>query len=299
MTTEQTPQIQTKGWDKLISAVKSPLGYAVFAALCAIVIIPLSKAFTDPLVQNSLVYSGLSLLGLSIFYVFIMSFIRPEALKGERLNLPQKKEDEEEDRDISTKKEEAPSDQSDRLNISRLGICNFGFFEDFVSAFPKYIESSTSLTAMFIHSRRWRENNNAGLTKLLLKERSKITVFLPDLKNKKLINELKKHFDDGDHLEFFISDAFRYFQLLKSRFPEKVDIRCFSLYPTYSLYKFDDTAIIAMYPTTTKRRSVPAFEISSTGEFWHFLGDDLNLLLSECKSLTVEEAIEYIEFNKT
>lgn len=137
------------------------------------------------------------------------------------------------------------------------------------------------------------------MTKFLLKERSKITVFLPDLKNRKLINEFKKHFDDGDHLEFFISDAFRYFHLFKNRFPEKVDIRCFSLYPTYSFYKFDDTAIIAMYPTTTKRRNVPAFEISSSGEFWHFLGDDLDLLINGCKSLTVEGAIKYVEFNKT
>lgn len=155
MTTQQAPKIHTKGWDKIISAVKSPLGYAVLAALCAIIIIiPLSKAFTDPLVQKLLVFSALSLLCTSIFYVFVMSFIRPEALKGERLSLCISKENDTDNQDASIKIEEGSIDRNESMNLSQLGICDFGFFEDFVSVFPKYIENCTSLTAMFIHSRR-------------------------------------------------------------------------------------------------------------------------------------------------
>jgi hypothetical protein len=84
---------------------------------------------------------------------------------------------------------------------------------------------------------------------------------------------------------------------LKTRFPEKIDVRCFSLYPTYSFYKFDDSAIIAMYPTTTKRRGVPTLEITSEGNFWGFLGDDMDLLLETCKSLTAAKIKNYAQLN--
>jgi hypothetical protein len=54
-----------------------------------------------------------------------------------------------------------------------------------------------------------------------------------------------------------------------------------------------------MYPTTTKRRSVPTIEISSGGEFWHFLGDGLDILLYNCQSLSTDEVKEYAQLNKS
>lgn len=265
--------VQTKGWDKVISAVRTPLGYAVFAGLSGLLILPMGMLSSDEENKSVLIGASLILIFVSIIYVFVMSAIRPEALKGERM--PQE----------VTKQKNALSipEQNEKdsvlRNLEKLGIMKIGFFEDFTESFPNRIQSSQTMTTMFIHSRRWRENNNAMINQFLLKERSRIIIFLPDLNNKELIEQIKRHFDDGDHLEFFISDAFRYYSSLKTRFPEKIDVRCFSLYPTYSLYKFDDSAIIAMYPTTTKRRSVPTLEITSEGDFWGFLGDDMDLLL--------------------
>lgn len=293
----KVPQVNTKGWDKIIAAVKTPLAYAVFAALSGLLILPVSKLFNEPLIQSALVYSGLALIFLSIIYVFLMSAFRPEALKGQRV--PQSNNEARPAPKTADRTNEIVKALEVLPDFQRLGVTEIGFFEDFVASFPASIDSSLSLTTMFIHSRRWRENNNAVLNKFLLKERAKITAFLPDLKNKILIDEIKSHFDDGDHLEFFISDAYRYYIQLKSRFPEKIEVRCFSLYPTYSFYKFDDTAIIAMYTNTTKRRSVPTINITSKGEFWNFLGDDLDLLFDTCKPLTMAEIQEYAELNKT
>ena len=295
----KVPQVNTKGWDKIIAAVKTPLGYAVFAALSGLLILPVSKLFNEPWIQNALVYSGLALIFLSIIYVFLMSAFRPEALKGQRV--PESNNEASAAKKTASTTKEIGKIPQEALppNFKRLGVTEIGFFEDFVASFPASIDSSLSLTTMFIHSRRWRENYNAVLNKFLLKERAKIIAFLPNLKNKTLIDEIKSHFDDGEHLEFFISDAYRYYAQLKSRFPEKIEVRCFSLYPNYSFYKFDDTAIIAMYTNTTKRRSVPTINITSKGEFWNFLGDDLDLLLDTCKPLTMMEIQEYADLNKT
>lgn len=293
----EVPQVQTKGWDKIIAAVRTPLGYAVFAALSGLLILPISKIFDHQNIQNALIYVGLFLVCLSIVYVFAMSVFRPEALKGERVD--QQKKIETEKHELRTESKPKEGLLSLPPTFERLGINEIGFFEDFVAAFPECIESSSSLITMFIHSRRWRENNNAAINKFLLKDRARIIAFLPDLKNHRLVSEIKSHFDDGDHLEFFIGDAYRYYFQLKSRFPEKIEVRCFALYPTYSFYKFDDSAIIAMYTNTTKRRSVPTIDISSDGEFWNFLGDDLDLLIDTCKSLSIAEIQEYAEMNKT
>ncbi len=287
--------LSPKGLDKIILAVRTPLGYAVFAAMIGVLLISLSTAFSSESVQKLLAYTGLSIIVLSVAYVFIISISHPEALKGERnesdpgrLNpcFTDKSKKENNDHVI------------DRKLTTKLGINKIGFFEEFVELFPSKIESSNIIISMFIHSRRWRENNNSIINRFLLKERSRIIVFLPDMTNVSLITEMKRHFDDGDHLNAFIGDAYRYYFQLKTRFPEKIEVRCFSLYPTYSFYMFDDTAVIAMYPTTTKRRSVPAFEVSSNGEFWNFLGDDLDMLMASCPPLSIEEIQRYIELGK-
>lgn len=75
---------EPKGWDKVISAVRTPLGYSVFAVLSGLLILPMGLFSSNAAMQATLVAVSLGLIILSIVYVFVMSFFRPEALKGER-----------------------------------------------------------------------------------------------------------------------------------------------------------------------------------------------------------------------
>jgi hypothetical protein len=181
---ERAHPVQTKGWDKVISAVRTPLGYAVFAVLSGLLILPMGMFSSAAENKSVLIGASLILIFVSIIYVFVMSAIRPEALKGERM--PQE----------VTKQKNALSipeqNEKDSMlpNLEKLGIMKIGFFEDFTESFPNWIQSSQTMTTMFIHSRRWRENNNAMINQFLLNERSRIIVFLPDLNPTTLLSTL-------------------------------------------------------------------------------------------------------------
>jgi hypothetical protein len=176
--------------------------------------------------------------------------------------------------------------RADSLAASHQMVTRSAFFQDFHDLFPALIENSTRMTLFFIHSRRWRENHDDSLKRFLIRPRAKLIIFLPDLKHDLLIQSLEKHFEDGPSLRHLITDAYRYFANLFFNYPNRVEIRLFTLYPTYSFYKFDKRLIMAMYPTTIRKKNVPTFEIETGTKYWKFVLDDVESLTAQSKPLT-------------
>ena len=157
------------------------------------------------------------------------------------------------------------------------------YFSDFMPEFARLFAASKLVTVFFIHSRRWREQMLRHLTQFLDRDDTTLTVLLPDRTNGRLIQTISEHFDDRDAIPGLIDDAYRFFGEQASRYSGKVEVRATTLYPTYSFYKFDETMITAMYPTTIRRKDVPAFMIDSDSPYWSFLMDDLRELLRTSK----------------
>nr|MDU9045539.1 hypothetical protein [Candidatus Electrothrix aestuarii] len=128
--------------------------------------------------------------------------MRPEALRGERYGNDISEETDQEGGGVSA----VDDIEADAMPLlcNSTGLVSLGFFEQYNAKFEEIIPETKTITTMFIHSRRWRENHNRLLNRFLLNEYSKMQVFLPNLSNENLLNSLKLHFDDGDHLEFFI-----------------------------------------------------------------------------------------------
>jgi hypothetical protein len=162
-------------------------------------------------------------------------------------------------------------------------------FTAFVPRFEELIASATQLTVYFIHSRRWRENHDAAIKAFLSREGTTFEVFLPDLENHELMFSLEKHFDDGPLIPALVVDAYRYFGRLAREFRKPTEIRLFGRYPTYSFYRFDHRAIVALYSNSVAKKHLPAFEITSDGLFGEFLASDINDLKRECRRRTPEE----------
>jgi DNA-binding winged helix-turn-helix (wHTH) protein len=158
-------------------------------------------------------------------------------------------------------------------------FADHGFFPEFLSAFNALIHSADEITVFFIHSRRWREDFRGPLGTFLQRPASRLNVFLPNLENECLIRQFENHFTDGPHVKSFIEDAYQDFADLARTFRGKVSIRQYDLYPTYSFYKFDDTVIVAMYPTTSVKKDVPTFKWRTGSKYWPFLLDDVERLL--------------------
>lgn len=157
-------------------------------------------------------------------------------------------------------------------------IQKHGLFSEFHLFFPSAIQNANEITLFFIHSRRWRENHRDALKKFLQREKSKLSVFLPEIENKNMVSLFKEHFEDGPHIESFVLDAYQDFARLSFEYKNKVSIRAFDLYPVYSFYKFDGTVILALYPNTNSKKDVPTFQFNEQSKYWAFVMDDIQRL---------------------
>jgi hypothetical protein len=164
------------------------------------------------------------------------------------------------------------------------GIVRVAPFAGFFQRFEELIGASTQMTLHFIHSRRWRENHDAAIKAFVRRDHTTLEAFLPDLENHELMFSLEKHFDDGPQIPGLVVDAYRYFARLARDHRKPARIWLFARYPTYSFYRFDERAVIALYSNTTaKKGDLPAFEITTDSFLGKFLASDAEDLKKECR----------------
>jgi len=164
------------------------------------------------------------------------------------------------------------------------GIIRVGAFAGFVPRFDELIAESRTMVLYFIHSRRWRENHDAAIKTFMAREDSSLEVFLPDLENHELMFSLEKHFDDGPLIPAMVEDAYRYFARLARDYRKPIQVWLFGRYPTYSFYRFDRRAVLAMYSNSVAKKELPAFEITTDGLLGTFLAEDIEDLRRECRA---------------
>jgi len=169
------------------------------------------------------------------------------------------------------------------------GMVRVAPFAGFVHRFDELIRSSNQMTLYFIHSRRWRENHDAAIKAFLGRDGTGLELFLPDLENHELMFSLGRHFEDGPQIPGLVADAYRYFARLARTFRKPTEIWLFGRYPTYSFYKFDDRAILALYSNTASKKDLPAFEITSECLLGTFLAEDIEDLRKECRRRAPED----------
>jgi hypothetical protein len=169
------------------------------------------------------------------------------------------------------------------------GILHVGSFAGLYQNFEELIASSAQMVLYFIHSRRWRENHDAAIKAFLRREGTTMEVFLPDLENHELMFSLSRHFEDGPQIPGLVVDAYRYFARLARDFRKPSHVWLFGRYPTFSFYKFDERAVLALYSNTAAKKDLPAFEVSTAGLLGRFLETDIEDLKKECRKRAPDE----------
>jgi hypothetical protein len=169
------------------------------------------------------------------------------------------------------------------------GIVRVAPFAGLFQRFEELIGSTTTMALYFIHSRRWRENHDAAIKAFVARPGTTLEVFLPDLESHELMFSLAKHFEDGPLIPALVADAYRYFARLARDFGKPAHVWLFDRYPTYSFYRFEERAVIALYSNTTAKKELPAFEITPHGVLGKFLVADMDDLREECRKRTPED----------
>lgn len=169
------------------------------------------------------------------------------------------------------------------------GIVRVGQFAGFYQRFEDLIAVSNRMVLYFIHSRRWRENHDAAIKAFLKREGTTLEVFLPDLENHELMFSLEKHFEDGPQIPGLVVDAYRYFSRLALQFGKPAELWLYGKYPTFSFYRFDERAIIALYSNTAAKKGAPALEVTMESLLGQFLAVDIEDLKKECRKRSPNE----------
>lgn|GEM_PF-2178483 len=170
-------------------------------------------------------------------------------------------------------------------------------FSEWTSTFQEALNISSTLSVSFIHSRRWRENHGDVIKTRAKAGRLVCSFFVPDLREAALIRSLTQRFDDGPTIPAMISDLFSWIMRLQNDAPS-TRVHLLSRAPSYSYYRFENQAFIALYPNSTHRQASPTVQIGATSPSWRFLCEDENILAKENPPIEISDLQGYLkDFN--
>ena len=137
-----------------------------------------------------------------------------------------------------------------------LGAGTSPYTVDWVALFAK----AKKLDILFAYGRTWRNSRLVELTEFVRTSTNRIRVILPDPGNATVVSELSRRFGNctNDQLSARIDEAARYFLSLKSQPDCKAEIQVwfYSFAPIYTLYAFDDSAVVTLYSHRNTRGGV-------------------------------------------
>lgn len=179
--------------------------------------------------------------------------------------------------------------------VTCLDLLHYDVFTKFDKFFDQFFKNAKNIITSFIHSRRWRENNDSQIKSFFNKEDTKWTFLLPDIEDDNLIKNLKAHFDDGLTMTSKIIDCYDFCSNLMRAYPNKVDLYLYSFYPTYSFYKFDDKMVVSFYPLTDERKNTPTLCVDLKSEINEFYVSDCESQIKKSRKINLQTLLELID----
>lgn len=146
---------------------------------------------------------------------------------------------------------------------------------------------SKRMEIVFAYGKTWRGNNERILKEFVIQDKS-ITVFLPDPNTPQILEELGKRFQKtSGEIKIRIEEAIRDFVNFQDCAKDKstVKIMLIPICPVFSLYKFDQEAILAFY-SHSQKVSLPHFIAESGGDFYSFCDAQVKVLNLMAKPYT-------------
>src|SRR5438876_3192568 len=132
-------------------------------------------------------------------------------------------------------------------------------------------EKVNKLDIYFAYAQTWRNTHREKL-QVAAARGIRIRVVLPDPNHEDTVSELSRRFNyDKDRIVRLIKEAEQDFREIGSKytsFGTTVDLWHLPAAPLFTFYRFDFTAIIALYSHRQERVPVPAFIVESPGKLY-------------------------------
>ena len=150
------------------------------------------------------------------------------------------------------------------------------------------------LDIIFSYGRTWRNSQLLELTQFVLTEGSRMRVVLPDPENEVILSELSRRFNTPlVEVKERIIEAGRQFLSFKRLADCKAEIAVwyYPFAPQYTLYRFDDRAVVTLYSHRESRGGVVTLQIKG-GVIASYMQDEFKCLSEDQRARLVTEVTE-------
>lgn len=152
-------------------------------------------------------------------------------------------------------------------------------------------ETSTTFDLFIVYGHTWRGSNWKYLQDFAADPRKSIRVFLPDPRDLATVAVLADRFDyTPERVKRQIEEMARDMATLLE--DHGADLRIYYRVgdPTYTLYKFDRSAVVTMYSNSRKRGDVPAIAVTR-GTFLAFFDSEISAIERQSTPVSIEELL--------
>lgn len=154
----------------------------------------------------------------------------------------------------------------------------------------RLFESAREIDIFVSYASTWRKVHDARLNTAASKSGTKIRVFLPDPRDAQHLAVLALRFGKSvDELRSDIINSTKDFANLAKPGGAELEIYHRKGDMLFSLYRFDNRAVLSMYSHARIRTGVPTFVVSN-GNIFDFVARDLKAIVEQSQKLTPEEA---------
>ena len=146
-----------------------------------------------------------------------------------------------------------------------------------------YFQTVNKLDIFFAYGRTWRNTHIEELREAASRQGARIRVVLPDPEDQQTILELARRFYyQPEELKTLIQDAENQFRSLQSTAGAKgaqIDIWFLPATPQFTFYRFDRTAILALYSHRKERAPIPTFVCEMGGTLYDYVRKEFEAMI--------------------
>jgi len=151
---------------------------------------------------------------------------------------------------------------------------------------PNLFKNVKDLDLCFAYARTWRHINTLYLQDLASKPDVHIRVMIPDPENPDIMRELSQRFEiTPEDLKSRVNEAIAELNSIFLNCKAKYALWYLTTTPLFSVYRFDNTMIIALHKHGKNRGQIPVFQVERDGDLYKFAERELNTILDKNNGL--------------
>jgi hypothetical protein len=158
-------------------------------------------------------------------------------------------------------------DDGDATEREKDSVVAFESFQSTAIPWPDLFSKSTHVDLLFIGSSTWRNYHFARLNTLLAQPKSRLRVLIPDPDDESMVAAITDRMGGKEEdTRKYLMDALTFFEgLATGGTSGSVELHRMTQTPLFSLFRFDDQALVAFYSHSRQLTNVPTI-LSTRGD---------------------------------